>query len=154
WESRQLVATFAGHTGLVTTVAFLPDGRRLATASDDRTLKLWDVPTGEDVLTLREHTSGVMSLAVSRDGRQIASGSIDYRARIWSIEAPEGATAFEWSLRRAAVERVQSLYARLLLKDEVLEALRADGTLSPQLRAAALEVAQRRSENATRLYEA
>jgi hypothetical protein len=65
---------------------------------------------------------------ISQDGRQIASGSIDDTAKIWSIEAPEGATAFELSPRRAAVERVQALDARLLLKAEVLEALR--GTTS------------------------
>src|SRR5205814_6319135 len=52
------------------------------------------------------------------------------------------------------VERVQSLYARHLLKATVLDALRTDGTLSPRLRAAALEVAERRSENALGLYEA
>ncbi len=110
--------------------------------------------TGENVLTLRGHTSGVVSLAVSRDGRQIASGSIDYTARIWSIEAAEGEAAFELSLRRAAVERVQSLFARHLLKDDVLDELRADRTLSPRLRAAAMEIAGRRTENASRLYEA
>src|SRR5262249_4191990 len=147
-------AAFHGHTGLVTAVAFFPDGRRLATASDDRTIKLWEVPTGEDVLTLRGHTSGVVSLAISRDGRQIASGSIDYTAKIWSIEEREGETAFELAWRRAAVERVQFLYERLLLKAEVLEALRADRTLSPPRRAAALDVAERRSENASRLYQA
>jgi WD40 repeat protein len=154
WPSRREVASFRGHTALVTAVAYLPDGRRLATASDDRTVKLWDPQTGENVLTLRGHTSGVVSLAISRDGSQIASGSIDYSAKIWSIEAPEGRAAFELSLRRAAVERVQALFARHLLKEDVLAELRADRSLSPELRDAASEVAERRAENASRLYEA
>ena len=60
----------------------------------------------------------------------------------------------ELSLRRAAVERVQSLLARHLLKADVLEALRAEKSLSPPLRAAALEIAERRTENASGLYQA
>ena len=98
--------------------------------------------------------SGVLSLAISRDGRQVASGSIDYSAKIWSIESPTGEAAFELSLRRAAVERVQSLYARHLLKEDVLAELRSDRKLSPRLRAAAMEIAERRTENASRIYEA
>jgi hypothetical protein len=117
-------------------------------------IKLWDPRTGENVLTLRGHTSGVASLDISRDGRQVASGSIDYSARIWSIEVHEGEDAFELSLRRAAVERVQALFARRLLKEDVLAELRDDRTLGRRLREAALEVAGRRTENASRIYEA
>ncbi|MHB1561179.1 MAG: WD40 repeat domain-containing protein, partial [Isosphaeraceae bacterium] len=154
WTTGREVASFDGHTKLVTGVAYLPDGRRLATVSDDRTVKLWDVPTRENVLTLRGHTSGLVSLAVSRDGRQLASGSIDYSARIWSVEQPRGEDAFALSLRRAAVERVQSLFSRHLIKADVLAVLRGDPKLSPRLRDAAIEIALNRAENARRLYEA
>jgi eukaryotic-like serine/threonine-protein kinase len=154
WSNSREVASLRGHTSLVTAVAYFPDGRRLATASDDRTIKLWDLRSCENVLTLRGHTSGVVSLAISRDGLQIGSGSIDYSARIWSIEAPKGEAAFELSIRRAAVEHVQASFGRHLLKDDVLAELRNDWSLGPQLRAAALEIAARRTENASRIYEA
>ena len=79
-HSRQ---TLIGHTADIVCAAFSPDGRRLATASFDRTIKLWDTATGHDVSTLRGHTAGVVALAFSPDGNRIASGGIDHTARVW-----------------------------------------------------------------------
>jgi tetratricopeptide (TPR) repeat protein len=68
----------------VVSLAFSPDGRRLATASYDRTIKLWDTSTGQDVFTLRGHTAGVLAVAFSPDGNLIVSGGIDNTARVWN----------------------------------------------------------------------
>jgi WD40 repeat protein/serine/threonine protein kinase len=155
WDSFSgaQTASLHGHTSLVTGVAYFPDGRRIATASDDRTVKLWDATTGEGVFTLRGHTSGVVSVAVSHDGRQIASGSIDYTATVWSTEIPEEQARFDRSLRRSAVEYVQTLFARHLLKEDVLDAIRNHEYLSPRFRAVAVDLAEHRAEDAATLYE-
>jgi hypothetical protein len=94
----------------------------------------------------------VVSLAVSRDGRQIGSGGIDCTARIWSAEP--AATQVDLVRRRAAVDLVQTLFRTHGLKSKVLEAIRTDPSLNEPSRGAALEIANRESEDAQSLYEA
>jgi Tol biopolymer transport system component len=64
-------------------VAFSPDGRRLASASLDRSLRLWNADTGQAVLTLTGHTNGVWGVAFSPDGRRLASAGRDQAVKLW-----------------------------------------------------------------------
>jgi tetratricopeptide (TPR) repeat protein len=75
--------SLVGHTADLVGIAFSPDGRRVATASLDRTIKLWDTATSREVFTLRGHTAGLLELAFSPDGHRIVSGAIDFTARVW-----------------------------------------------------------------------
>jgi tetratricopeptide (TPR) repeat protein len=101
-SSDQTIHVLVGHTADVTCAAFTPDGRRLATASFDRTIKLWDVATGRDVFTLRGHTAGVVSVAFSPDGQRLVSGGIDATARVWDATPmlPETLAELDTSFRQ------------------------------------------------------
>jgi hypothetical protein len=74
WDvsGKRLVRELQGHTDAVRAVAWSPDGRRLVSASDDGTVKLWDVSTGEELLTFRgQREVAFTSVAFSPDGRRL-----------------------------------------------------------------------------------
>ena len=77
-----------GHKGAVWSVSFSPDGNFLASGSDDETIRLWEVGTGQHSGTLTGHTDWVRSVAFSPDGTTLASGSDDGTIRLWDIMLP------------------------------------------------------------------
>lgn len=79
---------FTGHTDTVSELAYSPDGRTLATASDDHTVKLWDVARHRMLATLAGHIGEVSRLAFSPDGRIVASAGEDQTVRLWDVHAP------------------------------------------------------------------
>ena len=70
-------------------MAFSPDGERLASGSEDQTVKLWSSESGECVATLEGHENRVLSVAFSPDGERLASGITDNTIRIWDVVTGE-----------------------------------------------------------------
>ncbi|KLO03707.1 WD40 repeat-like protein, partial [Schizopora paradoxa] len=75
-----------GHDDEVRSVSFFQDGSRLASASWDHTVRIWDSKTGEAISPPFKHDSSVWSIAVSPDGKLIASGDLDGALSIWDSE--------------------------------------------------------------------
>jgi WD40 repeat protein len=70
----------------VNAVAFSADSSRIVSGAFDRTLKVWDITSGSELITLTGHRSSVNSVAVSRNGDLIVSGSSDMTVKVWDAK--------------------------------------------------------------------
>jgi WD40 repeat protein len=161
WDTatRQEILTLQGHSRAVHGVAFSPDGRRLASASADGTLKVWDATEVTPQARIMHEARGLLqwlfakplppdqvAAAVGRDPtitEAVRQQALAWVAHFGRIQA-----------RAEAARLVKPLFAKPLLRSEVLDALRADAGLSPAARQEALALAETYPEDAGRLHSA
>lgn len=121
-DSMPILSAQIGHTRTITSLALSPDGRTLATASVDLTLRLWDVTTGALRAALEGHSDWIRACAFAPDGESLVSASADCSLRIWHV-----ATG---SLRTILVGHTGSVLGCAFTPDgKVIVSVSVDGTL-------------------------
>jgi WD40 repeat protein len=146
-DSGQEVLNLSGHAFAVYSVAFSPDGKRLASASADRMVKIWDTASGEETLNLMGHTDGVPSVAFSTDGMRLASAGYDRTLWVWDARP----WTTQLRIEKEARELIGLSYARCGLKSAVVRSIEQDTTLNPALRREALKMTSRWREDPRQL---
>jgi WD40 repeat protein len=111
-----------GHSSFVWDVAVTPDSRRVLSASNDKTVAISDLATGNRLLTLSGHTAFVCSLAISSDGSMVAAGAYDGVVKVWELASGAEIATFKQQAGDAKVG--------FTCQDQTLVSGAADGTLT------------------------
>lgn len=85
-RTGQQVGRLNGHGGNIDSVAWSPDGKQLASASRDWTVRIWDVAGSRQIAVIRGHAGNVKSISWSPDGTRIASAGNDGTIKVWEIK--------------------------------------------------------------------
>jgi len=102
-----------GHSAGINAIAYSPDGRHAATASIDKTIRVWEIKSGKLLYTLYGHTDSVTSLTFSVDSRFLYSGGVDGKVKLWHLAAEVELADIGTSGRVAAVKNGSSTYTVL-----------------------------------------
>jgi WD40 repeat protein/serine/threonine protein kinase len=89
WQPGFERKTLVGHGDSIRFAAVSPDGRHVVTASDDKTARVWDAATGEELRVLRGHQGPVREAVFDAAGKRVATRSRDGTARLWDLETGE-----------------------------------------------------------------
>ena len=81
---------YSSNVGSIHSIAFSPDGTKLASEAGGNTIHLWDVANGKEIAVLSGHSEPVLSVAFSPDGALLASGGLDHTVRLWNVASGKG----------------------------------------------------------------
>jgi hypothetical protein len=146
WDAAtsQLIRKLQRHSTDVYAVAFSPDGKRLVSSSGDKTMKVWEVATGQEILSLSLQPTGGLTWYKARfspDGTRIATLSGQHAmvldGRPWTPDA---------AIEQEAVALLNFLFTKPLCRTDALDYLRHSPLLRPEVRQRALDLADRYEE--------
>ncbi len=151
-DSGQTLSKFEGHSQDIYDLAFSADGLTLASASEDGTVKIWDLPTSIERATFSAGSVPVVAVAFTPDGETLISGQSDGRIHFW-----HKATTQKVDRRMAeyeAFDLVKQLGRTLLLREEIVQAIQENEGLRPLVREQALGIAAQVQPTAIHLNDA